>query len=102
MQTLEQRQHIEKTIAFEVIECLLSMGGPVTVNDGEEDVYTGRDGEKILKAMFSTDQDFLLVKGGWVSLVYGSSGWDVISDYTTSLEEVITPANDLAKTLSAD
>jgi hypothetical protein len=30
----------------------------------------------------------------WVRFVYGNDGYDVISDYTTSLEAVLAPIND--------
>ena len=38
---------------------------------------------------------------GWISLVLGNDGWDVISDYTLSLESVLAPVNELADQLSA-
>lgn len=33
---------------------------------------------------------------GWVFLVFGNDGYDVISDYTTNLETLLTGANALA------
>ena len=36
---------------------------------------------------------------GWVWLVYGNSGWDVVCDYTTSLDALMQPVLDYANTL---
>lgn len=49
------------------------------------------DPEHIANALYSTDEDQLLFyKGdeymGWVRLIYGNDGWDVINDYSVKLE----------------
>jgi hypothetical protein len=60
-----------------------------------------RDIVAITKAMFSTDEDRLLLDNndgkrcGWVYLVWGN-GADIISDYTTNLEDVLKPAQAIA------
>lgn len=36
---------------------------------------------------------------GWVRMIYGNDGWDVMADYTTNLEDVLTDANKLADKL---
>lgn len=38
--------------------------------------------------------------GSWVYLVYGNDGWDVVSDYTTDLEEALKGSLALADKLS--
>lgn len=53
--------------------------------------------------MFSTDEEFLYAYDsdgkhvGWVHLVYGNSGWDVISDNTNNLEDALIAATELAE-----
>jgi hypothetical protein len=93
---------MEKCIALETVRALIAAKFAVTVNDGEEDVLkASRDESAILAAMFSTDEDLLFVRrpigqgktvsAGWIRFIYGNDGFDVINDYTTSLESVLAP-----------
>lgn len=45
-------------------------------------------------------QDDQVVSEGWVYVVMGNDGWDVISDYTTNLEPLMSGANRLAEKYS--
>ena len=82
-------KHIEYTV-----KAALAAGLSIGVNDGEETVLThSKDVETIMKALFSTDEDYLLFyrEGetdhfGWAWLIYGNGVDEVISDYTTNLE----------------
>lgn len=72
-----------------------------------------RDKTKILETIFAGDdchlfvqpatgpvvQDGRVISIGWVYLVYGNDGWDVISDYTTNLERLLRGANKLSDKL---
>lgn len=102
--TVKFRQHIERKIARATIKALLNAGFTLGVNDGEETVLRRcTDPKTILAAMFSTDEDYLLVyegaaaggkkppQIGGVRFIYGNDGWDVISDYTLNLEEALKP-----------
>jgi hypothetical protein len=91
------RQRVEQTIALTVAQVLLDAGFSLGVNDGEETTVThSTDIEAIKKALFTTDEDYLYVYAkdrsanerdkrpdGWVRLIYGNDGWDVISDYSS-------------------
>lgn len=103
--TDHQRIAIERKIARLTAEALVDAGFTVTVNDGEEDVVKdSTDVSAILDAMFSTGEDYLIVTfpytgklpglRGWVRFIYGNDGYDVINDYTTSLEDVLAPLLD--------
>ena len=109
--SIKARQRIEQTIALVTAQALLDTGYSLGVNDGEETtIHHSRDIAAIQKALFTTDEDWLLVykhEAGhiysdadgaqhednradyWVRFVYGNDGWDVISDYTVHLEPVI-------------
>ena len=90
---VKARQRVEQTIALTAAQVLLDAGFSLGVNDGEEiTIHHSRNIEDIKDALFTTDEDYLYVyraKGdrkdtrpdGWVRLVYGNDGWDVISDY---------------------
>lgn len=101
-------QEIERRICNRVIQDLLGQGYSLGVNDGEETVVTHcTDQTKIAEAMFSTDEDYLLVYQpgkdrhfGWVRLIYGN-GCDVVSDYTINLEPHLEAANKYADSLEA-
>lgn len=106
---------IEQAIITKAIDDLLAAGYSLGVNDGEETVLKRcTDKATILKAMFSTDEDLLLVywgslghpeghegkQKGWIRLIYGN-GDSVISDYTTSLETELKGTNDFANAIEA-
>ncbi len=99
--TTDQRIAIERKIAKLTIRALLDAGYHITVNDGEEDALENSTlPSAILEAMFSTDEDYLFCTdplgaktGQWVRFVYGNDGYDVISDYTVSLETALRPVN---------
>lgn len=95
----------ETKISHKVVTCLLDAGFSVSVFDGEEwAIEKSVNRNKIYKEMWSTDEDTLYAcdsegeRIGWVSLIYGNDV-DIISDYTTNLEDVLKPANDYADTL---
>jgi len=127
------RQRVEQTIALATAKALLDAGFLLGVNDGEETtLWHSRDLEAVQKALFTTDEDWLLVyedryqdrlptvwdgsarepkqqgdKRGdyFVRFVYGNDGWDVISDYSVSLDPYIgegTTVNTLVDKLSED
>lgn len=94
---VKARQRVEQTIALTAAQVLLDAGFSLGVDDGEEvTLQFSRDIEAVKKALFTTDEDYLYVyradrnpralekrPDGWVRLVYGNDGWDVISDYSS-------------------
>jgi hypothetical protein len=104
---VEKRIRIEKKIASRLVADAIAAGYSLSVNNGEEVVIRqSRDKAAILAEMFSVDMEHLIyhkdgVRQGWVYLVYGNGGWDVICDYTTNLDPVLVGANALADKLSA-
>ena len=109
---IETRIDIEKRIATAAVESFIAAGCAVSVDDGEDVVLKKSvDVAAIIKAMFSTDEDRLIVwrcptadggayqRIGWVMFTYGNDGWDVISDNTVNLEEMLKSATALADEL---
>ena len=108
------RQKIERRIVLAIVRELLGAGFALSVYDGEETtVKESVDFNEIKAALFTTHEDWLytnlipervkemkeqakqngndpggipLKPHGWVRLVYGNDGWDVLSDYTVNLE----------------
>lgn len=100
------RLEVERRIAQQAIADLLEAGYTLGVNDGEEiTIKESTDAEAVLKAMATTDEDYLLAyrdgkRVGWVRFIYGNDGWDVINDYTTNLEEALTKTTALTDKFS--
>jgi hypothetical protein len=87
------RQRVERKICMATVDALLAAGYSLGVNDGEEvTIAYSRDRAKIADALFTTDEDYLLIYSRaeekdttpnmWVRFVYGNDGWDVICDYS--------------------
>lgn len=97
--SVKMRQLVEREIATAVVDVLLTAGFNISVDNGDNDGHEYQLGYStnradILNAMFLTDDERLYVGRdgetiGWVYLVYGNDGWDVISDYTVNLESLI-------------
>lgn len=92
------RVAIEGRVARKVIKAALALGYLISVHDGEEvTVSKSRDAKAIEDAMFTTDEDTLLIhipngkRIGNIFFVYGNDGWDVINDYSFSLESMMDP-----------
>lgn len=96
--SVKMRQLVEREIATAIVSALISAGYRLSTDygDGESAVFSNK--ADILKAMFQGDEDRLYVYNnnldrnkvlGWAYLVYGNDGWDVLSDYTVSLEKLI-------------
>lgn len=101
-----RRIEVEGKIARRIVRDMLAAGYSVSVHDScEVTVRKSRDEAEIMAALFTADDDRLYAHGqdgaviGWVWLVYGNSGWDVVCDYSTSLDELMRPVLDYAETL---
>lgn len=109
--SVKQRQNVERRICRALIKEAIALGYYVSVDNGEEVVLKkSQDCTAILKEMFSVDEEHLrfhtkneddsFESRGWVFLVYGNDGWDVIADYTigerSNCEVFMTEANKLS------
>lgn len=99
--------NIERQIVGRLVEDLLAAGCSLSVNDGEEvTVKKSTDKPAIYAALSSTDSDYLFVhrpgdkRDPWIRLVWGNDA-AVISDYLTSLDDLIAGAQALADQLDS-
>lgn len=90
---------IENDVVTRTVDALLAAGYALTIR---EDVWRPevptRDRALILAELEETDDDVLVAiregdTRGWVRFVYGNDGWDVICDYSSRLEGVLTDVN---------
>ena len=112
-ETVRKRQEIEVAIVTKVVDDALKAGYTLSVDDGGAQMALNRSTSRmaILNALMNTDDDSLHlhrfdsndveVEYGWVRFVYGNDGWDVISDYSLNIEDVLAGANKLAGELEA-
>lgn len=107
---VKTRQKLEKQIVSKTVEVLLAAGYLLSVNDGEQIVVNkSEDAERILGAMFTTDEDQIIaydrnadltVEAGSVGFIYGNDGYDVMNDHSMSLAEVLKPVDELIAELT--
>jgi len=104
--SVTRRQKIENRIASRAVSALLAAGYWLAVCQGDEDEQPATTLKReIMRDLGECDEDRLIVYNadltriGWVHLVYGNAGWDVISDYTTNLEPQLIPASEYAENL---
>lgn len=103
---------VERAIVRRAVTDLLAAGFSISVNNGGDDdeVLPTNDPAKIMGGIMQTDHDYLMIhrfnapanvpREGWVMLIYGNDGWDVINDYTTAnIEHHMMGASDLADQL---
>ncbi len=86
-----KRIKIEGKIAAALIDALLARGLQLSVHDSEEFTVTkSTDKGEVIRALFTTDMDSIhghTADGKaacWWSMIYGNSGWDVISDFSAN------------------
>jgi hypothetical protein len=119
--SVQARQDIERKIVGKLVDDILRAGFRVAVSLERgydvEDMLTGAaDKAEIMEAAFAGDdchlfvqpakgptvEDGKVISKGWVYLVFGNDGYDVISDYTVNLESLVKGANKLADTLEME
>ena len=104
------RQLIERQIVRSLVDEILGHDLLISVDDGEEQHPITGDRDAILAVLMETDEDRVNIYSttsgstpqpeGSVRLVYGNDGWDVICDYTLSVERYIEQSNSLGEQLS--
>lgn len=109
-------RRLEKRVVRRFVKDALAAGHRLAVSlergyDLKEMLLGSRDVDKIMEEAFAGDQahifvqpaegptveDGIVVSEGWVYIVLGNEGWDVISDYTTNLESLLAGANAIAE-----
>jgi hypothetical protein len=95
--SVKMRRMVEQEIVEAVVDDALKAGFDLQVYADGEDL-TARSGDRkvIVDMLMDLDDAFLKYRESatpdnehvhWVRFVFGNDGWDVISDYLTSLDE---------------
>jgi hypothetical protein len=103
---LSKRQKAERSIVRRFVTDAIKVGYLLNVNNGGESYELSaptNEPKVILEALFATDEEHLYCfhpdqprPFGFVYLVYGNDGYNVISDYSVNLESVMDGANKMA------
>ena len=94
---VQKRQRIEKAVINALLITAIQQGYTVSVDNGEY-ISTKRstDRKVILADLMACDEESLILhkdnKRARVFLVYGNDGWDVIVDYSLSIEHLMESA----------
>lgn len=113
--SVKMRQQVERRIVRRLVNDMLTKGYRLSVSlergyDIDEMLVGSRDKKKIVAEAMAGDeahifvhkgdyeviQEGRVVSDGWVYLVFGNDGWDVMSDYTTNLESDLEGVTKLA------
>jgi hypothetical protein len=104
-QDIQDRIVIERKIVRKAVEVLIDAGCQLHVLDidkHERNPVFSSDKDKICAELMNCDEEQLFVKDGkvtcWVYFVYGNDGYDVISDYSSCLEDILQPVVEYAQT----
>ncbi len=98
------RASMELKIVNCILTCAEKAGYELSIPDYEEDIEGEEYKKDIKAALFNLDDACLVFhkdnkRVGWVYLVFGNSGYDLINDYPLKMEEFLQEANDLADKL---
>jgi hypothetical protein len=104
-----KRVTMERMIIRKACRDLIAAGCTISVDYDEDDgpeLVDSTDLNAIMGTIQACDEERLRVKRdgkhlGTIYLVYGNDGWDVICDYSVSLEPYLQGANELADKVSA-
>lgn len=102
----------ENRIMTKLVEAAFAAGYTISVNDGEDTILKRSSSLHDIMCNLRSTEDgdtFIIHAGdrqtdkplGWVQLIYGNDGHDVISDYTTNLETLLEGVNRYADNIAA-
>ena len=104
-----KRQHSEYAVISAFVKTALAAGHTLGVNDdGDTVLRYSKSYKAVMGAIMFIDDDYIFVypmgattgpRMGWVRLIYGNDGPDVISDYSVNLEPLMGKANEVSNRL---
>ena len=112
-ENIKRRIRMEAAIGKCLVKSLLEAGFALADGQADDDAPEAKPTTSfaaVMRWMGECDEDRVLVYRtktderpiGWVYLIYGNSGWDVVNDYTTNIADQMKQANELANRLDPD
>lgn len=97
------RAFVELQVVDAIIKAAVDAGYHLEVEGEEGEGVDTSDASALKVLLFNLDDAIVLVfngKGrkafGWIRLVFGNDGWDLVSDYSVNLEEFLAPVQAVA------
>lgn len=90
-------RRIDREISTKLVDALLADGYTITCDllEDEPEFERSSDRDGILDYLWAVETAELEVhkgrKRGWLSLISGESGWDLVADYSVDLERIVDP-----------
>jgi len=104
--TVAQRQNAEKQVVGKLLDEALKNNLTFRLHDGEAwATEKTTDKDIILNAIMSVDDETLYFytadgeRSGWVRLIYGNDGWDVLADNSQKIDYILPPVTQFANEL---
>ena len=101
---VKERQKIERRIVRSILTKAKKEGYIISLDNGEEIIKLSplNSIKAMLEQCFSVDEEHIILKKDGhkfksIFLVYGNSGHDVITDYSTSLEKFMSPIEEMCE-----
>jgi hypothetical protein len=93
----------EKRVARAAVDALLAAGFELAIHNGGEDYEVGftTNSRKLYAGLQLCDEERIFARkpgqkgNAWLHLVYGNSPWELIADYTMSLEDWLGEGSDV-------
>ena len=90
-ESVRERRRIELAIVRTLIRELIANHYHLKADNGEDAPLMGTEDE-LIECLFACDEARIETETGrWVFLVFGNDGWDVISDYSISIDHALDP-----------
>lgn len=96
---VKTRISVENQIAKKVVKDLLAEGLNLHVISEGDRLLTSKDEKEILSLVLDLEEVSLQTVDGYVLLVFGNDGYDLIVDYSLSLEETLAEALKVSRRL---
>lgn len=104
--SVRARARLELTIVNALIARAAETGAKLAVHATYEENEYSDEPYDVKSALFDLDDATVVVNDaqgesmGWVRLVFGNDGWDLISDYSARLESFLRPVLDVSNSLA--
>jgi hypothetical protein len=93
--SVRRRFELEWDIALALVKSAIGHSYTIEVDYGDDETVKGLTTVvDVMNVLFEADDEHLFLTGGdcgdgWIYLVYGNDGYDVISDYTVNLDPLM-------------
>ena len=100
------RMLVERAIVRHLVDEILGKGYRIAVTNGDDEYPPTSDRDTLLDDLYVADEERIYIVDssnntnlGWIYLVYGNDGYDVIANHTVDISPIINTTNNLCMAL---